>query len=238
MINDWLMETIPDNDRYYSLSLKPETEYANPAIEKIERSGYLHILTDPKTNKSLPLGIAPALRSDSNYFSQSNLPKKSSYSMTILCITPLITTFPNRLIQDELMRIKASTSGDIYLFSGKRWEGKEVELLRVLDAFMNVFGFIPKTIEFQTIGWGGSLKDCAFYLVGQRWIYSDSYFRHLLLSKGAYEIQLHKFMKHKVLEEIKLSRYHSMFIVKAKHPFFSLKKKIDLDNLFSLQEFI
>lgn len=238
MICEWLNEEALVNEKYYNLSLKPETTYANPVLDQINRLGLLDILKQPTPNLSIPLELAPLHpKATSYYYGQSTI-EHSSFTTTIICINPTITALPVKLIEDELLKIRSKIKGELLLFSGGNWKGKEAELLSTLSAFMNVFGRIPKTIEFQTIGWGNDLKQSLFYLVGQRWFYSDSYFRHLLLSKGAQEIQLHSFVKHQTTKEIQLSRYHSMFLAKPEHSITSLISEVDLNDLISLQNII
>ncbi len=233
MIISWPREKTSFEEKYYNISHESASPYANPLLNRIEREGYLSIFKNADKDKLLPIGLSKILPSlDSCYFYTHSLLTTKSISRTIIGISSLISELPVEVLADELKRIKSCIHGDVFLFLSDNWTGKEEKLLSVLNLFMNSFGYVPNVIEFQTIGWSSHLKDASFYLLGQRWIFSDSFYRHLFLSKGAVEIELHPPLAGETVEEIKLSRNHSMFFVKIAG---QKKEKFDSHDLISLQ---
>lgn len=229
---NWIIEKSSFDEKYYNLILKPESIYQNEMLDRIERAGFLSLLRNQSLNKILPLSLAPLVTSKGRlyYYSQSSQKSKKA-SRTIIAISTIISNLSKELLIDELNRIKKDIEGDVFIYISDSWEGEERSLLQILNVFMVVLGYVPAVIEFQTLGWSSDLKDSAFYLLGQRWFCSDSFFQHFLLSKGAKEIHLHPRKAGKIVEETKISPYHSMYVVKTE----ITPIAFDQDDLMSLQ---
>lgn len=215
---EWLIEKSSGDQEYYNNAPQSISIYSNPLMENIERNGFITILTQKETTKILPAELSPLIevKSSQYYYTRSSLSHSKSLSRTIIALSSLTIPLSTELLIEELKMIKKICSGDIFIFLCDSWVGKEESLLKSLSAFMITFGYIPKVIEFQTLGWSSQLKDSSFHLLGMKWVMYDSYFQHFFLSKGAHELQIYPHQVGKTLKEVKISRNHVMTIDEIK----------------------